>query len=78
MVGLLAAGPTMIGCRCLEQRSDVLLGCSLDARRDVPLHANVGSTNIIKLCPCQGLGSMNGVILRKIVSCGRLDMSVPA
>eukprot|EP00971_Amphidinium_carterae_P058922 1165054-Amphidinium_carterae.1 len=42
------------------------------------LHADVGSTDGIELCPGQRWRGVNGVILWKAASCWRLGMSVPA
>eukprot|EP00971_Amphidinium_carterae_P072539 1434744-Amphidinium_carterae.2 len=42
------------------------------------LHADVGSTDGIELCPGQGWRGVDGVVLWKAASCRRLGMSVPA
>eukprot|EP00971_Amphidinium_carterae_P320325 6367514-Amphidinium_carterae.1 len=62
----------------LEQSSDVLLSSSLNARGNVSLHTDVGSADLIELCPGQGWRSVNGIIVLWAASSGCLGVSVPA
>eukprot|EP00971_Amphidinium_carterae_P172717 3423998-Amphidinium_carterae.5 len=68
---------SLIGCRGLEQRSDVFLSSGLNAGRNVTLHANVGGTDFIELCPRQRRGRVDGFLLRNGVASWCLGVTVP-